>query len=361
MLTSKQTNLRPLFESKDGVHLTIYLTNRGELADLKMQLRHAINETYEWLNNVMTIEEQNKFIEPLESLLSEGRILKQMKGNVGIFRNKDSFRILNIPIEIEPSCQVATSFHIKPLLKWLQGDQDFLLLGFESQSAHLYLGNQESMKLIDSIVFAETNPVRSSQNFVWINEWIGELTKKSKPKLFLAGHFKTIEGFLKHNSYVKCVKTPVSFNFDQNSLHKSAESIRNLLKKDSQNKLERTLREFRFAEEDQRAKKNIFQIARAVVRGKVKKLVVTDEINIFGRIDYQTGGLAIHPFDIDHEDDCILDDLAQIVLSQGGEVIVAKRSEIPKGRPILAILDDGFDVNERKDDLNFVDLQEPFR
>ena len=44
---------------------------------------------------------------------------------------------------------------------------------------------------------------------------------------------------------------------------------------------------------------------------------------------------------MDHEDDDILDDLAQIVLSQGGEVIVASKNEIPKGRPILAILDDG--------------------
>ncbi len=48
----------------------------------------------------------------------------------------------------------------------------------------------------------------------------------------------------------------------------------------------------------------------------------------------------MHPIDLNHEDDCILDDLAQMVLSQGGEVVIAKRSEIPKGRPILAILDD---------------------
>ena len=112
------------------------------------------------------------------------------------------------------------------------------------------------------------------------------------------------------------------------------------MKEQSHRLIEKALLEFRLAEDGNRTKKNIFQIAKAVVQGKVRKLIVTDELCIFGRIDQGSGGLAIHPFDLDHEDDCILDDLAQMVLSQGGEVVVAKRSEIPKGRPILAILDD---------------------
>ncbi len=98
------------------------------------------------------------------------------------------------------------------------------------------------------------------------------------------------------------------------------------------------------------ASKNIFQIARAVVRGQVRKLVIMEDISIFGKIDRKSGGLAIHPFDQDHEDDDILDDLAQMVLSQGGEVIVAPRDQIPKGRPILAILeDDGTDLEYEKE------------
>ncbi len=88
---------------------------------------------------------------------------------------------------------------------------------------------------------------------------------------------------------------------------------------------------------------------------------MTDEMSIFGTIDKKTGGLALHSFDLDHEDDCILDDLAQMVLSQGGEVVIAKRDEIPKGRPILAILDDDGLVIEKTEDLQaFEVLQERF-
>lgn len=378
MLTSKQSNLKPLLESKDGVHLTAYLVNRGDLVDLKIQLRRTINEAYEWLNTAMSSDERNKFLEPLDSLLNDARIFKQMRGNIGIFRNEDSFRILNIPIDIEQSCQVATSFHVKPLLRWLQGDQEFLFLGLEKDAAHLYLGSQDSFKAVDSILFPEffkkrdslsdykslkvarQNKMKETETFSWVNDWILELTKNSKPKFFIAGEPSLVQALNRSLSYKKAVKTPISNSFNKNNAIESAQNIRKLLKAESKKSLEKALLEFRFAEEGNRVKKNIFQISKAVVQGRVRKLIVTDEVSIFGKIDHKSGGIAIHPFDQDHEDDCILDDLAQMVLSQGGEVIVAKRDEIPKGRPILAILEDDGLALEKSEELQFEVLQERF-
>lgn len=358
MLTSKQTSLKPLLESENGVHLTAYLVNRGDVIELKSQLKTIINESYEWLNYAMTMEVRRQFLEPLDALLHDARIFKQMKGNIGIFRTFDSFRVLNIPVDVEQSCQVATSFHVKPLLRWLQADREFLLLGIEKDSAHLYLGNQDSFKLVDSIFFPDffkekisidgylklkesrQKKVKGDETFAWLNEWIKELTKTTKPKLFVAGEIPNVDGFDRHLQYTNMAKRPISNSFGEHNLIDVCADIRKILKEESKKALEKSLLEFKFAEEGNRTRKNIFQIAKAVVQGKVRKLIVTDELSIFGTIDKKTGGLALHPFDLDHEDDCILDDLAQMVLSQGGEVVIAKRDEIPKGRPILAILDD---------------------
>lgn len=379
MLTSKQTSLKPLLESENGVHLTAYLVNRGDLIDLKSQLVTVINESYEWLNSAMSMEERKRFLEPLNSLLLDARIFKQIKGNIGLFRTFDSFRVLNIPVDVEQSCQVATSFHVKPLLRWLQIDREFLLLGMEKDATHLYLGSQDTFKLVDSILFPEffkekhsldgylnlkesrQKKVKGDETFAWLNEWIKELTKTTKPKLFVAGEKSKIEGLNRHLQYLNMMKTSISNSFGQHNVSDICADIRKILKEESKKALEKSLLEFRFAEEGNRTRKNIFQIAKAVVQGKVRKLIVTDELSIFGTIDKKTGGLALHPFDLDHEDDCILDDLAQMVLSQGGEVVIAKREEIPKGRPILAILDDDGLVLEKTEDLQaFEVLQERF-
>jgi hypothetical protein len=220
------------------------------------------------------------------------------------------------------------------------------------------MGSQDSFKFIDSILFPEFFKEKSSidgylslkmarqlkvkqdETFIWLNEWITELTKSTKPKLFLAGESSLIESLNRNLKYTNAVTTAVAPSFGQHNVIDICASVRKILKAESKNTIEKSLTEFRLAEEGNRAQKNIFQISKAVVQGRVRKLIVTDELNIFGKIDKKSGGISIHPCDLDHEDDDILDDLAQMVLSQGGEVIVASRDEIPKGRPILAILDD---------------------
>ena len=116
-------------------------------------------------------------------------------------------------------------------------------------------------------------------------------------------------------------------------------AIRAHLKNEAKEDLKRAIVEFYHADDLNLAKMNIFEIARAAVKGKVRKLIIADGITIFGKIDKKTGGLSIHPAHLDHEDDDILDDLAQEVLAKGGEVVVATQNEIPNGRPILAIVE----------------------
>lgn len=228
MLISKRTTLKPLLESKNGVHLTAYIAHRGEPSELKAQLRSILEEAYEWLSPVMPIDERRRFLEPLDSLLQDDRIISQMKGNVGLFRNENLFRVLNIPIEVESGCHVATSFHVKPLLRWLQVDQEFLFLGVENQTVHLYTGSQNSFKLVDCILIPELTKIKDSeigemsfrkalkkkikdrQAFSWLNELVSEFTRALKPKLFLAGDPVLVQALAQGLRYKNTVRTPVS-------------------------------------------------------------------------------------------------------------------------------------------------------
>jgi hypothetical protein len=379
MLTSKKMTLKPLLESSDGVHLTVYLVNPGKLTHLKIQLREAIHQASDFLNPVMSVEERNKFLEPLDALLQDSRVLRQMKGNIGLFRNQSSFRALNIPVDVEQTCQVATSFHVKPLLRWLQTDREFLLLGLENKAAHLYLGSQDSLKLVDSVLFPESfknedslgdysslkksrqQSLTQDETFAWLNHWISQLTKRSKPKIFLAGEKSLVDRMNRSLKYKIAARAPVANFFSKDKVSDICLVIRKALKAESRASVERALLEFQFAEESKMARKNIFQISKAAVEGRVRKLVISDDLSIFGKLNKKSGELAVHPFDLDHEDDDILDDLAQIVLSRGGEVILASQSEIPNGRPILAILDDdGTELDKRKNAQQVDVLQERF-
>ncbi len=379
MLVSKKATLKPLLESVEGIHLTAYLVNPGDLIDMRTQLQGFLEQFHDWLSPVLSLEDQGRILDPIEGLLFDSRIFKQMKGNIGIFRNLESFRVLSVPVDVQESCHVASSFHVKPVLRWLQADQEFLLLGLEAGVAHLYLGSQDSFKLVDSIRFpdalrvnqfprdsaslkdSQMHKVQEDETYSWLNDWITGLTKYSKPKLFIAGDKSAIDILKRNLKYKNTVRLPIARSFNRGRASDLCSPIRKLLKIDSKNSLEKSLLEFQFAEDGNRTRKNIFEIAKAVVRGKVRKLIVTDELSIFGKIDRKSGGLVIHPFDLDHEDDDILDDLAQMVLSQGGEVIVASRDQIPKGRPILAILNgDQINLERSESQIQYDNLQERF-
>ena len=357
MIASKMSVLKPLIESNEGQHLTAYLTNEKNIFHLRRQLRETLETAYEYLAPVMSPDALVKFVAPLHNAIADTKLLRNLKGNVGIFRNENLFRILSLPVPVEQTCVVATSFHVKPLLRWIQNDREFLFLGITEGTASLYHGNQNSFNLIETIIFPEALQKTSypdsyedlkklrfkshkyDETIEWLNEWIFSLTKEVKPVLFVAGKRELTGPLLKQCRYANTREQAIWPSFSQEKATEICMEIRSILKKNARKDLEHSLMEFYQAEELNLANKNIFQIAKAAIKGKVRKLIIADGIKIFGKIDKTSGGLSIHTAHLDHEDDDILDDLAQEVLAQGGEVVVASRHEIPKGRPILAIFE----------------------
>lgn len=357
MLASKLNVLKPLLESNEGQHLTAYISNHQNIFELRQQLRETLDIAYEYLSPVMNPESLVRFLAPLHNTIEDTDLLSRLKNNIGIFRNEKIFRIVSLPLAVEQSCIVATSFHVKPLLKWIQSDRDFLLLGVNESSAYLYQGNQSTMTLIDSIVFPTIQKMSSSLNEksqlkrFWsknkikevdinrVKDWLFHLTKHENMHLYLSGPHELASRFEKElSSFIITKLAPVA-SFNPHTAIEVCNDIRSQLKISAEKDFENAVMEFYHAEDLNLTSKNIFEITKAAIRGKVKKLIIADGINIFGKIDKTTGGLSIHPVHLDNEDDDILDDLAQEVLAHGGEVVVASRELIPKGRPILAILE----------------------
>ena len=84
----------------------------------------------------------------------------------------------------------------------------------------------------------------------------------------------------------------------------------------------------------------IEDIAVSAVYGKVKKLFVVENKQIWGAVNKLTGEVFIFPKQTNSHDDDILDDICQIVLARGGEVVVLKDANNVKGFIAAAIVTD---------------------
>jgi hypothetical protein len=351
MILPRSEQLKNIFTSKNGIHLTIYLDNHKDVHRLKLDLQSCILSAEDDLKSVLSSEELQKFLDPISKLSQNISFLSQFKKNIALFRTPESFRVLSLPVDVERTSIVATSFHIKPLIRWMQEDLDFFLLGINHDQFQIYYGNQQHYSLLDSA---------STKDFLWdeklnyksINNWIEKTTKINKqntaPKMYIAGKPDEIINTTKNLTYKNLQSHLVWPNFDEPLIPEIVNNIRLKLRSEAKKRLGEQLVDFYIDNKSGNIRKNIFQIAKAAISGKIKKLVVSNKTNIFGTMNEKTGGLALHPMDLNHEDDDLLDDLAQTVLANGGEVFVVEQDLIPYGRPILALLrssEDHFQTN----------------
>lgn len=356
MINSKNKLLKSVVDSNQGVHLTTYIKYDGDIFSFRKKLNHLLSTADEHLSATLSEEEKRKFLMPVKALGHDSGTLKKIKGNIAIFRKNDFFRYISLPTEIEESCFVADTFHIKPLIKWAQQDQDFFFIGLNFEGADIYKGSQAEFKKIDSAIYPESlrrfdgdggyvslkerryQKAELLHTMDWLADWVNDLVKKTDSTVFVAGNKDHVAAFIKSFRSEKLYPETVSAYYSEGKVFEICKHIRSLLRLESRARLNEALKEFEFTHRHKTIKVNLFQIAKAAICGNVKKLLVAEDLNLFGKLDLETGGVSLHPLDMDHEDDCLLDDLAQVVLLKGGEVVVAKRSEIPMGRPIVALL-----------------------
>lgn len=349
MIQSRELSLKSLITSNEGIHLTCYLQNQSSVENLKQQIYKSVLKAKLVLKEAMPEEEQTKFLQPLTNLIQNSSMLKGLKTNIGIFRTTESFRIISIPNEVENITVVASSFHIKPLLRWIQTDREFLLLGVKKDSAFLYRGSNNHIKLVDTVLFpevlssqlqGENQALKMNESTQWLHNWLYESARKSSLPLFIAGEMLMVDFLNENMTYNKLRKKPLSSHFSNTDILDIASHARQVLLKENHSRVERAIKEYDLASSVNLGQKNLIQIAKAAVMGNIKKLIVSDGMQIYGLLNKKTGQINIHPTHLNHQDDDLLDDIAQIVIERGGKVVVVSKDQLPKRRPILAILKD---------------------
>lgn len=338
MITASHKTLKDLIDSKNGVHLSIYVQYFGGILQFKKRLNSLIKNAEDHLMEVMNPEEITEFLKPLREFASNAENYRHYRGSIGIFMKNDFFKTIQISSDVEELSVTADSFHIKPLINWAQQDHEFILVGLNKEGAHFYKGTPNTLEKIDQIQHSVEDKAEYEFMLKWLGNWIDYLSRKSNTLVFVVAdkrHSKILKKSLRTHSPSP---TFMETTFEEKHLQSKIRKIRSLVRLNAQTRVNQMLNEFDLYLKLNSAKTNLFQIAKAAVKGKVQKLLVAEDFNIFGRIDKKSGGLSLHPLEMNHEDDCLLDDIAQTVLLTGGEVGVVKKSEMPDGRPILAVL-----------------------
>jgi hypothetical protein len=202
-VSSKSALLEELNSPYTDVHLTMYL-NRQPLHQMKKALDELLSEAEELMIAEFKKHEIASFLKPIVDLRNSNELVSKIQSSVALFRTKESFRMISLPTEVKDFCVVASSFHVKPLIKWQQTDSEFFVLGLGLEYVTLYSANMYELSQKDKVIMPTQQRemaksifgsdwrlhrklyAQARQSMQWAREWVEAILESDKP-LFLAG------------------------------------------------------------------------------------------------------------------------------------------------------------------------------
>ena len=86
------------------------------------------------------------------------------------------------------------------------------------------------------------------------------------------------------------------------------------------------------------ATRDLDDVAAAAVQGRVRKLLLAKGRHVWGKLDRISGSVDRRTSQSDAHDDDVLDDIAQAVLSRGGEVLMLEPERLDGDAELEAVL-----------------------
>jgi hypothetical protein len=341
-----------------------------------IRFRNLVRSLDESLRRKLTSREVQPLLDAFMGLADDREFWNYTLDGLAVLAAADFFRVYRLQRPVVELAVVADSFHIKPLLRILQSADRYQLLGLSRQEIKLFEGNRDAL---DEIAPVEGVPQT-------ITDALGE--ELTEPHLTVAsygtgprgpamrhGHgskkdeldidterfFRAVDrAILEHHSRPSSLPLILAALPEHHSPFRRVSQNPFLLadgiEADPAALAIDTLRERAWrvveprylarlaglADEFGAAKfkglgsEDPSLVAEAAVGGRVATLLIEADRHLPGRIDYASG--RIEPDDLAHpEVDDVLDDLGELVLQKGGQMLVVPAERMPTQTGIAAI------------------------
>lgn len=324
---SKETTV---FEQKN-------LTDRWKEALLKAEYYLLKDYTRSFVNHFMQELNSASYIEKLSELgaLDKGFV---------VFYSKEFSGYLRVQSPINDLVIVADSFHIKPLIRIKNNERGFFIVTMSSRAINVLIENEGHLLRLDSYrnePGIDGKNRKSSQDFFL--HAAGELNKlfsAYRLPVVLAGVKDHVGHMKKIVNQTMLLDEAIIGNVEKMKADELQARVFAILAPYYAKIEAGAMGELDLAIKRDRAVTYLEDIAVSAVYGKVKKLFVVENRFVWGSINNRTGEVNVTPRRVNAHDDDVLDDLCQLVLAKGGEVVVVKEIDHFKGHLAVAIVTD---------------------
>lgn len=341
-------DLNILNVSSKGPMISVYLSKDMSILDnktmgdrwkellLKAEFYLLKDYTRSFVNEFMKDLWQENLLERLETL-DRGLVVFYAKefldGEIGYVR---------VQSQISDLVVVADSFHIKPLIRIKNNVRGFFIVTMSSRAINVLIENSGHLIKLDSYRnepgIDGTNKKDPKDFFLNSAQELNKLFTAYRLPIVLAGVKDHIEHMKKLLNQSMLMGEAIVGNVEKMRGTELQEKVYEILAPYYDQQELGAINELEIAMNRDHAVTYLEDIAVSAVQGKIVKLFVVENKHVWGSINRHNGELMIAPRQINAHDDDVLDDLCQIVLAKGGEVVVVKEISNFKGHCAVAIV-----------------------
>ena len=342
-----------------------------------IRFRNLVKTLEQSLRQKYPTREVRPLLYPFNELASDRDFWNHVHDGLAVLCSPDLFRIYKLQRRVPELAIVADSFHIKPLLRIVQSADRYQILGLSRGAIKLFEGNRDALDEIDlapgvprtmadALGDELTEPHQTVRSVGGVGSSTvakrhGQGSKSDEVAIDSDRFFRAVDvSILEHHSrpsglplllaalpeyhgvFRKISRNPfllgdgLKADPDSVSIHELRTLAWRVIGPGYQQRLTRLIEEFEQSKSRRLVGDHLGQIAFDAVSGRVMTLLVEADRVIPGHLDSVNGGIEFG--DINHPQvDDLIDDLAELVLNKGGQVIVVPAERMPTATGAAAI------------------------
>ncbi len=312
-------------------------------------------------------------LKPFEALAGDNNFWQHAAEGIAVFATENDCIVYELQRPVEELAIVAESFHIKPLIRIFQSADRYHLLGINQNEFALYEGNRYGVEKveIDSEIpqtakeilgdqFTESTVTAGGRGAGGTVVFHGSGSKKDEVDKDMERFFRTVDRIILDN-YSRPMEIPlilVSLDEHHTPFHNIShnpfllkEGIKTdystlsiaELRKSAWEKMEpiyiektkKLVDKFENSRAQDQGSDDIVQVAKAAAENRISGLLIESDRIIPGKVDSNTGEMTEEELGNPLVDD-ILDDLAELVFKNKGEVVMLPKERMPSNTGVAA-------------------------
>ncbi|HEV3163672.1 MAG TPA: hypothetical protein VGZ22_06500 [Isosphaeraceae bacterium] len=285
-------------------------------------------------------------LEPFLALHEDHEFWNHALDGLAVFAWPHSFHAYRLQRTVPKLTVVADSLHLKPVVRFVQSADRYQALCLSRDEAKLYEGNRDAL---DPIELAEGIPRTSAEAlgdsrdskdvrfFRAVDR--GVLEHHSRPSglpLIVVAMTENLEQFRRLSQNPSLLGDGVRIDPGSLSPDRLREEVWQVVLPRYLQRLAGLVDNFQEARAKRLASGDLSDIAQAAVASRVGTLLVAADQLVPGTLDPSSGRISFDELAHPNIDD-LLDDLAELVLKKGGEVVVVPADSMPTQSGAAAI------------------------